>query len=50
LLILDPKQPKNDTDVYFSPLIEDLKVMWEECVEVFDVHRRQFFNLRAMLL
>jgi hypothetical protein len=27
-LISGPQQPGNDTDTYFSPLVEDLKELW----------------------
>ncbi|KAK7256311.1 hypothetical protein RIF29_29752 [Crotalaria pallida] len=46
MLISGPKQPGNDIDVYLTPLIEDLKQMWETGIEVY---RRESFNLRAML-
>ncbi|XP_074301607.1 uncharacterized protein LOC141633009 [Silene latifolia] len=36
LLISGPKQPGNDIDVYLAPLIEDLKLLWNDGVEVFD--------------
>lgn len=49
LLISGPKQPGNDIDVYLTPLIEDLKIMWETGVEVYDGYRKECFNLRAML-
>ncbi|XP_021727425.1 uncharacterized protein LOC110694556 [Chenopodium quinoa] len=49
LLILGPKQPGNDIDVYLAPLIDDLIMLWEESVEVFDAHRNEKFNLKAML-
>ncbi|XP_021759158.1 uncharacterized protein LOC110724068 [Chenopodium quinoa] len=39
----------NDIDVYLAPLIDDLKLLWEEGVEVFDANRNEMFNLRAML-
>ncbi|XP_074314047.1 uncharacterized protein LOC141649251 [Silene latifolia] len=29
-----PKQPGNDIDVYLEPLIDDLKLLWDEGVEV----------------
>ena len=29
LLILGPRQPGNNMDVYLAPLIEDLKLLWE---------------------
>ncbi|XP_058776970.1 uncharacterized protein LOC131651323 [Vicia villosa] len=49
MLISGPKQPRNDIDVYLSPLIDDLKVLWEEGVDVFDAHSGEQFNMRAML-
>ncbi|XP_054817820.1 uncharacterized protein LOC129317532 [Prosopis cineraria] len=49
LLISGPKQPENDIDVYLEPLIEDLKLIWETSVEVYDAYREKIFNLRAML-
>ncbi|CAM8899976.1 unnamed protein product [Rhodiola kirilowii] len=30
LLISGPRQPRNDIDVYLAPLIEDLKLLWNE--------------------
>ena len=39
LLISGPRQPGNDIDVYLAPIIEDLKIMWKEWVEVFDACR-----------
>ena len=50
LLILGPKQPGNDIDVYLSPLIDDLKTLWDEGVKVYDAYRQEKFNLRAVLL
>jgi len=29
MMISGPKQPRNDIDVYLSPLIEDLMLMWD---------------------
>ncbi|XP_031108728.1 uncharacterized protein LOC116013221 [Ipomoea triloba] len=49
LLIFGPKQPGNDIDVYLTPLIEDLKILWNEGVAVFDTHSQTNFTLRAML-
>ncbi|XP_019191189.1 PREDICTED: uncharacterized protein LOC109185689 [Ipomoea nil] len=49
LLISGPKQPGNDIDVYLAPLIEDLKMLWNEGVTVFDAHSQTNFTLRAML-
>jgi len=47
--ISGPKQPRNDIDVYLSPLIEDLKLMWDYGVEVFDGFAKETFKLHAML-
>ncbi|XP_076931394.1 uncharacterized protein LOC143596521 [Bidens hawaiensis] len=34
LLIQDPRQPGNNIDVYLSPLIDDLKTLWDSGVKV----------------
>ncbi|XP_021859270.1 uncharacterized protein [Spinacia oleracea] len=49
MLISGPKQPGHDIDVYLGPLIEDLKLLWESGVEVYDAHPKENFNLKAML-
>jgi len=38
MMISGPRQPGNDIDVYLSPLIEDLRLLWDEGVEVFDAY------------
>ncbi|XP_074356782.1 uncharacterized protein LOC141696554 [Apium graveolens] len=48
-LISGPIQPGNDIDVYLAPLIEDLKLLWEEGIEVEDRYRNDHFRLKAML-
>ena len=50
LLISGPHQPGNDIDVYLSPLIDDLRLLWEDGVEVHDAYRQELFTLRAMLM
>ncbi|KAA0043012.1 transposase [Cucumis melo var. makuwa] len=50
MLISGPKQPGYDINVYLAPLIDDLKLMWEEGVQCFDAHRNERFTLRAVLL
>src|SRR3954469_3833529 len=49
MMISGPKQPGNDIDVYLSPLIEDLRMLWEEGVDVFDGYSNENFKMRAML-
>lgn len=46
---LRPKKLGNDIDIYLVPLIEDLKHLWEEGVEVYDGYWEASFVLRAML-
>ncbi|KAE8696020.1 hypothetical protein F3Y22_tig00110678pilonHSYRG00462 [Hibiscus syriacus] len=45
-----PKQPCNNIDVYLSPLIADLKLLWETGVKTYDAYKKEYFNLRAILL
>ena len=49
MMISGPKQPRNDIDVYLKPLIEDLKLLWNERVDVFDTFKNESFQLHAML-
>ncbi|XP_065856508.1 uncharacterized protein [Euphorbia lathyris] len=49
VLISGPKQPGNDIDVYLAPLIDDLKLLWDEGVSVFDAYSRTNFTLHAMI-
>ena len=36
MMILGPRQPENDINVYLSPWIEDLTKLWDEGVAMFD--------------
>ena len=49
MMISSPKQPENDIDVYLNPLVEDLKLLWVDGVEVFDVVASETFMMHAML-
>ncbi|CAH9069052.1 unnamed protein product [Cuscuta europaea] len=49
LLISGPQQPGNDIDVYLAPLVDDLKLMWNEGVTAYDMHTKTNFNLCALL-
>jgi hypothetical protein len=43
-LISGPQQPGNDIDTYFSPLVEDLNVLWyNDGVQVWDKHKHDYF-------
>ena len=50
LLILDPKQPGNDIDVYLEPLVNELKLTWDEWARTCNAHSRSFFNMEAILM
>ena len=49
VLISGPKQPGNDIDVYLAPLIDDLKKLWNDGIEVFDAYKQERFTVRAMI-
>jgi len=40
MMISGPRQPGNDIDVYLSPLIEDLRLLWDEAIEVFNAYEK----------
>ena len=50
LLISGPKQPGVDIDVYLQPLRDDLKMLWNDGVNVYNEHKEEHFNLRGVLL
>ena len=49
ILISGPKQPSNDIDVYLRPLVDDLKKLWSEGVEVWDQYKQEYFTLHTIL-
>ncbi|XP_024005031.1 uncharacterized protein LOC112082164 [Eutrema salsugineum] len=50
LLIPGPTAPSNNIDVYLQPLIDDLKDLWIQDLEVYDTFKKESFTLSAMLL
>ncbi len=50
LLISDLKQPCRDIGIFLAPLINDLKLLWEDGVKVYDAHAVEMFTLKAVLL
>jgi hypothetical protein len=49
-LIPGPQQPGNDIDTYFRSLVEDMKELWyNDGVQVWDEHKREYFGLKAIL-
>ena len=49
MMIVGPRQSGNDIDVYLTLLIEDLRKLWEDGVDVWDGNLQQTFRLRAMV-
>ena len=49
VMIFGSRQSGNDINVYLSPLIEDLKVLWAYGVKTFDAFASKTFMMRAML-
>ena len=49
VLIQGPRQPGNDIDVYLRPLVEELLLWNRPGVHVWDEHKQEHFDLRALL-
>ncbi|XP_076938147.1 uncharacterized protein LOC143606177 [Bidens hawaiensis] len=50
LLIPGPKSPGKDIDVFLSPLVDELNMLWEEGVRMRDASTDTIFNMCAALL
>ena len=50
LLISGPRKPGKNIDVYLSPLVDDLKTLWEKGFETYDAHLHELFTLKAIIL
>jgi len=50
LIIPGPKSPGKSLDVYLRPLIDELKFLWDEGVNTFDLWKKQNFMIRVTLL
>jgi len=50
MLVPGPKSPGNNIDVYFRPLINELKELWTDGVETWDAKLKKNFTLHALLL
>nr|GFA36270.1 hypothetical protein [Tanacetum cinerariifolium] len=48
-VIEGPKQPSNDIDVYLASLIDDLKILWDKGVDVYDAYKKENFTIRSMI-
>lgn len=50
LLIPGREAPGSDMDVYFEPLVDDMKDMFVEGIRTYDSSRSEYFQLRAAIL
>ncbi|XP_071687645.1 uncharacterized protein [Rutidosis leptorrhynchoides] len=50
LVIPGRKSPGQNLDVFLQPLIDELKELWDDGIEVYDAYRKQNFTMRAILL
>ncbi|KAL8147816.1 hypothetical protein AgCh_005216 [Apium graveolens] len=49
LLIPGPKEAGNNINVYLQPLIDDLKLLWDQGERVYDAYKLADFTMRAMI-
>jgi len=47
--ISGPTQPVVDMDVFLEPLMQDMKILWETCVQMLDEYCKKSFTLRAII-
>ena len=50
LIIPGPHNPKGKIDVYLQPLMDELKLLWNEGVLTYDISKKQNFVMRAALM
>ncbi|XP_016177767.1 uncharacterized protein LOC107620058 [Arachis ipaensis] len=50
MIIPGPRNPKTRIDVYLQPLIDELKLLWEDGVLTYDIHSKSNFVMRTALL
>ncbi|KAI4357234.1 hypothetical protein L6164_001195 [Bauhinia variegata] len=49
IIVLSLRQLRKDIHLFLRPLIEDLKILWEEGVDVFDEYRKDSFKMHATI-
>ncbi|KAH7846799.1 hypothetical protein Vadar_018298 [Vaccinium darrowii] len=47
LVILGPRAPTKDIDVYLQPLVDELKELWEVGVETYDLKQRKIIGMKS---
>ena len=49
IVVPGPDDPTQGIDVYLQPLIEELKTLWHEGVETYDISKKRNFRMFAYL-
>jgi len=49
-IILGLKNSKNKVDVYFQPLVDELKELWDVGVETYDISMGHTFQIKTALM
>ena len=49
MIISRPRQPGNDIDVFLEPLMEDMKILWEDGVKMMNASLKKEFTLKAII-
>ena len=49
MIISRCRQPANDIDVFLEPLMEDMKILWEDGVKMIDASLKKEFTLKAII-
>jgi len=50
VLVPGPNHPKRSLDIFFQPLIEELKDLWYTSVQAYDHYKKENFSLRVVLM
>lgn len=50
VIIPGPKNPKQKIDVFLQPLIEELKIFWEEGAQTYDISSKNNFKMQVALM
>ena len=50
ILVPGPNHPKRSLDIFLQPLIEELKDLWINGIQTYDISTKQNFQLRAVLI
>ena len=50
MMISGPRKFRNDIDVYLISLIEDLRLLWDQGVEVFDAYWKGQFQFVCIVI